>query len=567
MDNWSPSGVPDASKSKSSSLFEPPEASYSHALAPAAEDDDDDFGDFEDASAVASSGDQISSTVQDVPNSLQFASGHQTAFPPKALSKPSTTREAEKSKGHHPFAGHMDLLFEAGDDDYDAGADELADLSNNPEAAMAYSKRIIAEQEAAQEKSRTTTAKVSMPKQVQKAEPKTGPNKLRKKSGYAPTNRNAEVLFDAEDPNELEDPKGEYGDFGDWNESKVWSSTKTSVTAAEEHSSKSLQAMDLLGLDNTSVDPNTQQIDTRSIQQTGTSRTSNADHPQPQLQPNNSLAEDIDDDGWDDFETGAPSAKMDDDTWDDFDTATPQVTAERATARPPQPSTGTISQDVLPPTNIPPPIILLSLFPSLFSAADDALFDTMAKLELKQRQALLAHPASHQFLRGYVGHCRVLAHIIAGRKLRWKRDQRLSQSMRIGPSAAGGKGGMKLTGLDKSEVAKEDREVLDVLRLWKGQVGKLRGAVTAASAAPGLPKLPAVPDIAEKMLVKTLKQTEGGVTAPQQCALCGLKREERVAKVDVEIQDSFGEWWVQGMNMHTFCRKWWDEFEKKLKSR
>ncbi len=126
---------------------------------------------------------------------------------------------------------------------------------------------------------------------------------------------------------------------------------------------------------------------------------------------------------------------------------------------------------------------------------------------------------------------------------------------------------MKLTGVDKAELAKEDREVLDTLDLWKTQVGKLRTAVTTASSAPGLPKLPAVPDIAENMSVRTLKPNEGGITAPHACALCGLRREERVAKADTEVEDSFGEWWVQGMNMHFGCERFWEEFEKKLKSR
>ena len=206
-------------------------------------------------------------------------------------------------------------------------------------------------------------------------------------------------------------------------------------------------------------------------------------------------------------------------------------------------------------------------FPSLFSSGDEALFDTMSKLDLKQRQMLLGHPASHQILKGYIGHLFVLARIIAGRKLRWKRDQHLSQSMRIGPAAAGGKGGMKLAGVDKSEVAKEDREVLDTLRLYKGQIGKLRSAVSAASAMPSTAKLSPVPDISDPMPVKILKPGEGGITAPHACALCGLKREERVARVDMEIEDSFGEWWVQGTNMHVACLEFWNQFSWKLKSR
>ncbi|KAF2486528.1 hypothetical protein BDY17DRAFT_291653 [Neohortaea acidophila] len=255
-------------------------------------------------------------------------------------------------------------------------------------------------------------------------------------------------------------------------------------------------------------------------------------------------------------------ADMEDNPWDDFEPAAPT-----SPIIPPNNPIPKAEEALPPPTNIPPPAVLISLFPSLMAEADESLFTALGKMDLKQKQMLLAHPASHQFLKAYLGRCTVMAHIIAGRKSRWKRDRFLSQSMRIGPAAAGGKGGMKLAGIDKGEVAKEDREVVDVVRLWRNQVGKVRTAVSAASAAPGLPKLPAVPEIVEQMAVRVVKAGEGGITASHACALCGLKREERVAKVDVEVEDSFGEWWVDGLNMHTTCRTFWRQFEKKLKSR
>jgi len=129
---------------------------------------------------------------------------------------------------------------------------------------------------------------------------------------------------------------------------------------------------------------------------------------------------------------------------------------------------------------------------------------------------------------------------------------------------------MKLAGVDRSETAKEDREVLDALRLWKAQIGRLRSAVAAASSITpdGESRLPAVPEISEQTVpVRSVKAVEGGVTAPHACALCGLRREERVARVDVEVDDSFGEWWVEGMSMHLLCRKFWEEHRGKLRSR
>lgn len=156
----------------------------------------------------------------------------------------------------------------------------------------------------------------------------------------------------------------------------------------------------------------------------------------------------------------------------------------------------------------------------------------------------------------------VAAQIIAGRKLRWKRDQHLSQGMRIGPASSRATSGMKLSTVDKSENMKEEREALDVVRAWKDQVGRLRHVVSAANQIKA-GTLGVVPDIQEMMPVKVLRQGEGGVPAPQACMLCGLKRDERVGAVDQGVEDSFGEWWVEQVNMHRgmidpapFCHRW-----------
>ena len=545
-------------------------------------DNDDDFGDFEDASASAAPilAPQSSTTLQfknQLPRARPEIIAESRTLPPKAsIVEPAAKPEPkQENAGSHPFADRMDLLFEADDDDYDAGADELADLSANPEAAMAYSKRIIAEQEAAQAKKETLKpaatnfaaskpvekkANASNAKKANTAD--SGPKKLRKKSGYVPAGK-SEVLFDADNALENETGFDDFGDFENFEgetEPKITGARISKSAPAQKQTS--MPAIDLLGLDDVS-DPsqsvNGAERQTWSSQYEASPWASETTRETPAAIAT-AQASEQEDDGWDDFETSAPSMEP---------PFSDQNDVQRASSHTKQPSNSAnaATSSSFPPPNVPPPSVLLSLFPNLFAAADDTLFDTMAKLDLNQRQILLAHPASHQFLKGYLGHCTVLAHIIAGRKLRWKRDQHLSQSMRIGPSAAGGKGGMKLAGVDKSEVTKEDREVLDVIRLWKAQVGKLRTAVTAASAAPALPKLPAVPDVAEQMSVKSLKPGEGGITAPHACALCGLKREERVSKVDVEVEDSFGQWWIQGTNMHVSCRRFWEEFERKLKSR
>ena len=521
--------------------------------------EDDDFGDFEDASATQDSAVHNAQTYPTKATDLSISTGSQPhdrkPFPPKAAPKlpfePGPVQgKSNGSIGRHPFADHMDLLFEAGDEDYDAGADELGDLSSNPEAAMAYSKRIIAEQGARQGRSTPaknpsqSRSKVAPASAVaQKAEP----NKLRKKSGYVPP-RDPNVLFDADDLSEHDDDEGDDDDDFDNFENGVAPPTQVSAAAQPNNSTHgvSMPQMDLLGWD----DPVDTATDTPSISRA--SHIHRTDHSvKSEPQPTDA------DEFWDDFESAAPVED-------------PNQPAQRlpmspalSTAPPKLPK----PDDVLPPTNVPPPVVLLSLFPPIFAEADSVLLQGMTKLDAKQRLELLTHAATQQFLMAYLGHGKVLGRIVAGRKLRWKRDQRLSQSMRIDPAAAGGKGGMKLTGLDKSEAAKEDREVLDVLTLWKNRLGRLRTAVVAASSvSPGFSSLH-IPDLTGPMTIKTLRPTEGGVAAAQPCALCGLKRDERVVKVDVDVDDTFGEWWDLGMHMHVACRDFWAEYQDKLKSR
>jgi hypothetical protein len=450
--------------------------------------------------------------------------------------KPKPVESKSENIGSHPFAGRMDMLFDIDDDDYDAGADDLnVDLANDPEAAMAYSKRLIADAMAHQKPQASPAPRPELPKQDVKREP----NKLRKFSAYAPA-KNLDVLFDADNLSDNhDDDDDDWGTFesGSAEPAKAYDTTKNATK-----SSGDALGLDLLGLDDTSAQWATSQEPVHAT-------TAISQNKLSKVQPIQ------DDDAWDDFESVAPSTAP-----------TPTVPSlPKSTiniAAPANPA----NTSSLPPTNIPPPAILLSVFPSLITSAQGALFDTLAKLPQDQKQELLSHEATHQFLRGYIGLSIVLAHIISGRKQRWKRDQFLAQGMRIGPAAAGGKGGMKLTGVDKSEAAKEDREVLDAVRQWRSVVGKLRSAVSGANVKASA-KLPPIPEISEQMPVKVLKITEGGIVASHACALCGLRREERVSKVDEGVDDSFGEWWVQGMNMHLLCKNFWDSHSEQMRSR
>jgi hypothetical protein len=243
---------------------------------------------------------------------------------------------------------------------------------------------------------------------------------------------------------------------------------------------------------------------------------------------------------WDDFAA-----------WDEVKPPKPQTATAITSSIPPpllSPALDPTSNE-LPPTNIPPPAFLLSLFPPLFTSAETEFFRPTSSESQGIRSRIYADPATTTYLKGLLALATVCARVIAGRKNRWKRDAILAQSMRIGPAAAGGHSGLKLTSIDKSEAAKEDREVADVLRAWQALVGRLKAAIVEAKKVTDQDLGP-VPELHDVMPIRVAKEVEGGVPGFKACALCGLKREERVGKVDLDVMDSFGEWWIEGMNMH-----------------
>ncbi|WYZ40534.1 hypothetical protein EsH8_IV_000875 [Colletotrichum jinshuiense] len=253
--------------------------------------------------------------------------------------------------------------------------------------------------------------------------------------------------------------------------------------------------------------------------------------------------------------------------WDTVDGVKPAPAAPAATKkRTGQPKAETqpppeARDDAPPPINIPPPSVLLSIFPELLDLANSSLFKPLSGQMAPIKKRILSDPATVTFLRSYLLLATVAARIIAGRKLRWHRDKFLSQGMAI--SAAGAKG-MKLAGVDKAQAAREDREAADVVGVWREHVGRLRSAVAAAnSTLKSSHDHLRVPEINETIPVSTAKVVP---TAPKPCIICGLKRDERVSKVDVDVEDSFGEWWVDHWG-HRACKNFWVEHEKQLRQR
>lgn len=117
-----------------------------------------------------------------------------------------------------------------------------------------------------------------------------------------------------------------------------------------------------------------------------------------------------------------------------------------------------------PPINVPPPSVLLSIFPQLLAEANSALYKPVGGQPFSIKNRILSDPKTLEFLRGYLLLATVAARIAAGRKLRWHRDKFLTQSMSI--STAGSKG-MKLAGIDKTQATREDREAGDVIDICK----------------------------------------------------------------------------------------------------
>ncbi|KAL2164526.1 hypothetical protein VTH06DRAFT_3742 [Thermothelomyces fergusii] len=248
-------------------------------------------------------------------------------------------------------------------------------------------------------------------------------------------------------------------------------------------------------------------------------------------------------------------------------------TTAPTTAAPAQPPLSVATSEGTPgppPTNIPPPAILLSLFPSLLDLAQHALLKPLLTLPPSSPayQRVLAAEATYDFLRGYLALAAVAARLITGRKHRWHRDKFLVQGMSVSVAAGvGGQRGMKLASVDKAHAAHDDREAAEVAAAWKRFVGRLRAVVAGVNAARGAGGGGAaalrVPEVAVGLAVTTAK---GAPTAPRACVVCGLRRDERVAKVDFEVEDSFGEWWVEFWG-HRDCRNFWLEHEKTLRQR
>ncbi|KAG2411797.1 hypothetical protein HFD88_009353 [Aspergillus terreus] len=203
------------------------------------------------------------------------------------------------------------------------------------------------------------------------------------------------------------------------------------------------------------------------------------------------------------------------------------------------------------PTNIPPPSVLLELFPRLFEELREEA--SSARRNAQQRE-LIEKAASR-----ITCTLKAAARVVAGRTLRWKRDTILSQSMKIGPARAGKSGGMKLNTVNKNEDIKEQQEAVDVITMWRERAALFNSVIQASGRRP-------VQIVSENTRVMTATAAQGAIKASHACALCGLKRDERLPKFDEGVEDSFGEWWTDHWG-HTDCRLFWENNMGMLRQR
>ncbi|KAL4906611.1 hypothetical protein BDW74DRAFT_150812 [Aspergillus multicolor] len=194
------------------------------------------------------------------------------------------------------------------------------------------------------------------------------------------------------------------------------------------------------------------------------------------------------------------------------------------------------------PTNIPPPSILLELFPQLFERLRKEGAEAKRNAQHKDRLDSVAESIVYTL--------KAVARVVAGRTLRWKRDSILSQSMRIGPARSGKSGGMKLSTVNKNEDIKERQEAVDIINMWRDRAALFNSVIQAAGRRP-------MQVILESTRAITATASQGAIKASHACALCGLKRDERIPRVDENAEDSFGEWWTEHWG-HTECRLFWE---------
>ncbi|KAF2404995.1 hypothetical protein EJ06DRAFT_525573 [Trichodelitschia bisporula] len=208
-----------------------------------------------------------------------------------------------------------------------------------------------------------------------------------------------------------------------------------------------------------------------------------------------------------------------------------------------------------PPTDIPPPGQILSIFPPLLASIQDKFLRQVATLSPDGRDEAYSSEITLHYIIGYLELVRVCARIVTGREFRWHRDTHLQNNMRVGP-AGRSQNSMKLMNIARPERELQDAMAQSCIEEWTELVGKVRAAVLLLKKHGFKQKAElAVPP---KLDAKFSKSFNGEVERDV-CGLCGLHRTERLERIDMDDFDGFGEWWREDLSMHRTCGKFYEE--------
>ena len=106
--------------------------------------------------------------------------------------------------------------------------------------------------------------------------------------------------------------------------------------------------------------------------------------------------------------------------------------------------------------------------------------------------------------------------------------------------------------IDKSEWLKEDREASDAIISWSQHAHVFNSTAVKANIRRPLMSL------STNATPRTIRQIDV-LSSTYACALCGLRRDERLSAIDIDINDSFGEFWVEHWG-HKDCLEFWDAY-------
>lgn len=235
-----------------------------------------------------------------------------------------------------------------------------------------------------------------------------------------------------------------------------------------------------------------------------------------------------------------------DDNWDEFDDWNAESAPAQAQAT--EPSSTQYPPDLhneRRPTNIPPPSTLLQLLPTIFQSLNSQ--------SQSQPSAADIDPLARSIIQVYT----VSARLLAGRTLRLQRSRFLQKSLLIGPSTPGSRsGGMKLQSLHTTPSSPLDAAL--VCDAWASHLHTFTRIVSQSEHRRPWMRL--------DVNLKVCPGPAGVMHAREECVLCGVRREERVAGVDFEVMDVFVEYWVEGWG-HRDCAVWWGRYRGELGQR